>query len=344
MLLRSIGGRLLKALAVVLGVVVVNFFLIRLAPGDPVLMVAGEAGSQDPAYVQQLRVQMELDQPLPRQLVAYLGKVVRLDLGYSYRSRVAVLALIKERMPATLLLMGSAFVFSLVAGVGLGVAAASRHHARRHIWADRLISSGALVVYATPQFWLALMLVIVFSVRLGWLPAFGMETVGAAYTGWARVGDLASHLLLPTLSLGCLFTAVYVHLTRAAMLDVMRMDFVKTARAKGLSGGRIIRAHVLRNALLPVITFAGVQLSQMAGGAIVTESVFAWPGIGSLMVAALLERDYQLLLGIFLTIAVMVIFFNLLVEAAYRIADPRIADMRVPDVRVPDARTGKGGA
>lgn len=319
--------RLAKALLVIAAVVVINFLLIRLAPGDPAVMIAG-TGSQDPAYVEQLRQQLGLAQPLPQQLLIYLRGVLHLDLGFSYRNRVAVSTLIAERLPATFLLMGSAFLFSLVCGVGLGVVAAARHYTRRHLWLDRLISSIVLLLYATPSFWLALMLIILFSIGLGWLPAFGMETVSANFSGWHRVADIGAHLVLPTLSLGCLFMAAYVHLTRAAMLEVMRQDFVKTARAKGVPPGRVIGAHVLRNALLPVITFAGIQLAQLAGGTIVTESVFAWPGIGSLMVNALLERDYQLLLGVFLTIAVIVVLFNLLIDLLYRLADPRITGAR----------------
>lgn len=184
--------------------------------------------------------------------------------------------------------------------------------------------TGALLLYATPLFWLSLMGILLFSVVLGWLPAFGMETVGAGLTGWARAGDIAQHLILPTVTLGCFFMAVYVRLTRASMLEVIGMDFVKTARAKGVSPGRVIRAHVLRNALLPVITFAGIQLGQMAGGAVLTETVFAWPGIGRLMFDALLQRDYQLLLGIFLVTSIMVVVFNLLTDVLYRLIDPRI--------------------
>jgi len=151
-----------------------------------------------------------------------------------------------------------------------------------------------------------------------------METFGAALTGWARIWDVALHLVLPTVTLGCFFMAVYVRLTRASILEVIGMDFVKTARAKGLSPPRIMRAHVLRNALLPVVTFAGIQLGEMAGGAVLTETVFAWPGIGRLMFDALLQRDYQLLLGIFLITSIMVVVFNLLTDMLYWLIDPRI--------------------
>ncbi|CAB5516889.1 Dipeptide transport system permease protein DppB [Achromobacter anxifer] len=317
-------SRIGKALVVVLGVVIINFFLIRLAPGDPAAVLAGQAGAGDAAYVEQLRVAFGLDKPIMTQLLLYLKGVVQLDLGFSYRNHVPVLDLILERLPATFLLMSCAFVFSIVLGVFLGVVAAKARYRNKRRWIDSSVMTGALVLYATPLFWLSLMGILLFSVVLGWLPAFGMETVGASLSGWARAADIAQHLVLPTVTLGCFFMAVYVRLTRASMLEVIGMDFVKTARAKGVSPSRVIRAHVLRNALLPVITFAGIQLGQMAGGAVLTETVFAWPGIGRLMFDALLQRDYQLLLGIFLVTSIMVVVFNLLTDVLYRLIDPRI--------------------
>ncbi|SEK06100.1 ABC transporter permease [Achromobacter sp. NFACC18-2] len=317
-------SRIGKALVVVLGVVIINFFLIRLAPGDPAAVLAGQAGAGDAAYVEQLRVAFGLDKPVLTQLFLYLKGVVQLDLGFSYRNHVPVLDLIVERLPATFLLMSCAFVFSIVLGVLLGVVAAKARYRNKRRWIDSSVMTGALLLYATPLFWLSLMGILLFSVVLGWLPAFGMETVGANLTGWARAVDIAQHLVLPTVTLGCFFMAVYVRLTRASMLEVIGMDFVKTARAKGVSPSRVIRAHVLRNALLPVITFAGIQLGQMAGGAVLTETVFAWPGIGRLMFDALLQRDYQLLLGIFLVTSIMVVVFNLLTDVLYRLIDPRI--------------------
>ena len=318
-------SRLAKALMVILGVVIVNFFLIRLAPGDPAAVLAGQAGSDDPAYLAQLRESFGLDQPVLTQLYLYLKGVVQLDLGFSYRNHVPVLDLIMERLPATFLLMVCAFIFSLVLGVLLGVIAAKARYSNHRRWVDTTVMTGALVLYATPLFWLSLMGILLFSVVLGWLPAFGMETVGSNLTGLPRALDIAKHLILPTVTLGCFFMAFYVRLTRASMLEVIGMDFVKTAKAKGVAPGNIIRVHVLRNALLPVITFAGIQLGQMAGGAVLTETVFAWPGIGRLMFDALLQRDYQLLLGIFLVTSSMVVLFNLLTDITYRIVDPRIA-------------------
>ncbi|ALM82046.1 ABC transporter permease [Bordetella sp. N] len=318
-------SRVGKAVVVVLGVVIINFFLIRLAPGDPAAVLAGQAGASDATYVQQLTVEFGLDKPVMTQLWLYLKGVVTLDLGFSYRNRVPVIDLILERLPATFLLMSCAFIFSIVLGVLFGVVAARARYDNRKRWVDSVVTSGALLLYATPLFWLSLMGILLFSVFLGWLPAFGMETVGANLTGWARAGDIAEHLVLPVITLGCFFMAVYVRLTRASMLEVIGMEFVKTARAKGVAPGRVIRAHVLRNALLPVITFAGIQLGQMAGGAVLTETVFAWPGIGRLMFDALLQRDYQLLLGIFLVTSVLVVVFNVITDIIYRLVDPRIS-------------------
>jgi len=318
-------SKLIKAVLVILCVVVVNFFLIRLAPGDPAAIMAGEAGASDPQYVAQLREQFGLDRPLLVQLWTYMKGVLHFDWGYSYRMKLPVLHLIADRLPATLLLMGAAFIFSIVMGVALGAFAAQTRYTGRRRWMDSAIVSVALLLYATPLFWLSLLAILFFSVYLDWLPAFGMASVGAGLTGWAHVRDVAAHLVLPTLSLGTFYMAMYVRLTRASMLDVMGMDFIKTARAKGVPANKVIRKHVLRNALLPLVTFSGIQLGQMAGGAVLTETVFGWPGVGRLMFDALMQRDYQLLLGVFLVTSTMVVVFNLLTDLLYRMVDPRIA-------------------
>jgi len=319
-----LAARLFKAVIVILAIAALNFVLIRLAPGDPASVLAGEAGATDPEFVTRLRSQFGLDQPVWKQLLIYLGQVIQFDFGYSYRNHVPVLSLIGERLPATLLLMLSSFIVSLALGVGFGALAAGVRFFNRARWLDTLIMSVALVFYATPLFWLSLMMVIVFSVQLDWLPAFGMESVGANFTGWARAVDIAWHLVLPTLALSFFFMSVYVRLTRAAMMEVMMQDHVRTAFAKGVKPWRVLRRHVLRNAMLPIVTFAGLQLGQVAGGAVLVETVFAWPGIGRLMFDALLQRDYQLLLGVFLVTSATVILFNLITDIAYRFVDPRI--------------------
>ena len=317
---RFIAARLVKAVLILLAILVLNFTLIHAAPGDPAAVMAGEAGASDEKFLEDLRRQFGLDQPFHVQLWIYMKGAVQLDLGYSYRRGMPVSELILDRLPATLLLTGAAFVISILFGVIAGVAAA----ARQGRWGDSIISTLALLFYATPLFWIALMASLLFSVVLGWLPGFGYETVGANHTGLARALDIARHLVLPAMTLGLFFTAVYVRMTRASMLEVSRLDFVKTARAKGLKPGVIQRRHILRNALLPVITLAGLQAGQLVGGAVLTETVFAWPGIGRLMFEAISQRDYNVLLGVFLVSAAMVLIFNLITDIVYVIVDPRI--------------------
>ena len=315
-----IGQRLVKAVFVILGIIVLSFFLIRLAPGDPALVLAGEAGAADPKFVADLRREFGLDQPQWRQLAIYMGDILRLDLGFSYRQKAPILDLILQRLPQTILLTGTALLFAITVGVTLGALAA------RHVgsWWDSLITTAALVIYAMPAFWLGLMLVLLFSVQLGWLPSFGMNTIQAKYTGLAYALDVGRHLILPALTLGLFFTAVYARLTRASMLEVADMDYVRTGRAKGLPEGLVQRRYILRNALLPVVTYAGLQAGYLVGGSILIETVFAWPGIGRLAFEAVLVRDYNLLLGIFIIASVLVILFNLLTDIVYTIVDPRI--------------------
>jgi peptide/nickel transport system permease protein len=316
----AILQRLLKAIVTLLLIVTLNFLLINAAPGDPAAVMAGEAGAADEKFIADLREKFGLDEPIHVRLWAYVSNVAMLDLGYSYRRDAPVIELIAERLPATLLLTMTAFFVSLAIGVLLGAVAA----ARVGRWTDSLVTGTALLFYATPLFWVALMAVLLFSVQLEWLPGFGFETVGADYTGLERALDIGRHLILPALTLGLFFAAIYMRMTRSSMLEVSGMDFVKTARAKGLSDRLIQRRHVLRNALLPVVTLAGLQAGQLVGGAVLTETVFAWPGVGRLMFESLQARDYQLLLGVFLVSAALVILFNVITDVVYRFVDPRI--------------------
>ncbi|KAA0013598.1 ABC transporter permease [Billgrantia pellis] len=317
---RLIVMRLLKAVVVLFLIVILNFVLIQLAPGDPAAIMAGEAGATDEEFLRQLRERFGLDQPLYVQLWRYVSGIAMLDFGWSYRQGMPVLDLILARLPATLLLTGTAFVLSLA----LGILAGSMAAARVKKPSGSLIMALALIFYATPLFWVALMAVVLFSVYLDWLPAYGMYTVGAGHTGLALVLDIAKHLVLPATTLALFFMAIYTRMTRASMLEASQQDYVKTARAKGLAPRVIQRRHILRNALLPIITLAGLQAGQMVGGAILTETVFAWPGIGRLMFEALQQRDYNLLLGIFFFSAALVIVFNIITDLVYRLADPRI--------------------
>lgn len=319
-MIRFIAARLMKAVMILLCITILNFFLIHMAPGDPAMVMAGETGDSDQVFLSQLRERFGLDKPLYMQLFIYLSSVIHLDLGFSYRQNLPVLQLILDRLPATLLLSFTAFVISL----GLGIIGGCVASSRQGRWSDSLISFVALIFYATPLFWLALMAVLLFSVQLNWLPGFGYTTVGSDYTGIAYAVDILKHLLLPAGTLGLFFMAVYTRMTRASMLEVNQMDFVKTAKAKGLRPGVIQRRHVLRNAMLPVVTLAGLQAGQLVGGGVLIETVFAWPGIGRLMFDALTQRDYNLLLGVFVVSAAIVLMFNLITDILYRLVDPRI--------------------
>jgi peptide/nickel transport system permease protein len=319
-MLSFIAQRLVKGVIVLLAIIVLNFFLIRMAPGDPAVVMAGEAGASDQIFVAQLREKFGLDRPLPEQLLIYVKGIASLDLGFSFRQQAPVAKLIAERLPATLLLTLTAFAISLGLGILFGVLAA--RFAGTIL--DTAITVLALVFYATPLFWIALIAILLFSVWADWLPSFGYETVGAGYTGLRYALDVGAHLVMPAVTLGLFFMATYTRMTRASMLEVKRLDFVKTARAKGLRDGVILRRHVLRNALLPVVTLAGVHAGTLVGGAVLTETVFAWPGIGRLMYDALIQRDYNLLLGVFVVSSAMVLIFNLVTDLVYRLVDPRI--------------------
>lgn len=317
---RFIAGRLAKGLLVLFAIAILNFLLIRAAPGDPAVVMAGEAGAADAEFLRQLRERFGLDQPFLVQLWIYIKGYLTLDLGFSYRQQQPVAGLILSRLPATLLLTGAAFILSLAMGMLLGVLAARRVGKV----SDSAITLAALVFYATPLFWIALMAQIIFALKLGWLPNVGYETIGAGYTGLRRALDIGHHLVLPALTLGLFFMALYARMMRASMLEVAGADFVKTARAKGLTEGVITRRHVARNALLPVVTLAGLQAGQLVGGAVLTETVFAWPGIGRLMFEALAQRDYAVLLGVFFVSSAMVVALNLITDIVYRAVDPRI--------------------
>jgi len=319
-LLRGLWPVLVKAVTVLFAVAVINFMLVHLAPGDPVSVLAGEAGASDEKFVAQLRAQFQLDRPLVVQLGNYLAATATLDLGYSYRQSRPVWDMIIERLPATLILTLPAFVLALAGGILLG-ALASRY---RGSWLDSLITAASLAFYATPIFWVGLLLVLAFSVNLAWLPPFGFETMGSMLTGAPRALDIARHALLPVVTLAGFNLAVYTRLTRAAMNDIQTADFVKTAWAKGLSTRRVVWVHQLRNAVLPVITLAGMQAGQLIGGSVIVETIFAWPGIGRLAFDALLQRDYPVLLGVFFCTAMVVVALNLLTDLIYRLIDPRM--------------------
>jgi peptide/nickel transport system permease protein len=318
--LQFLFWRLVKSIAVLLAVVVLNLTILRLAPGDPALLLAGEQGAADAAFVDQIRKDFGLDRSIPEQLGVYVKSLATFDLGLSFRERRPITQIIGERLPATILLTLTAFAISLLIGIPLGALAARRPHGPL----DVTLTTISTAFFAMPLFWTGLLAIIVFSVWLNWLPSYGMVTVGVPSGGWEGLLDILQHLTLPAMTLALFYVAIYLRLTRAAVIDVIGSDFVRTARATGLPPGRIWRQHILRNALLPVITFASLQAGHLIGGSILIETVFAWPGIGRLAFDALLQRDYNLLLSIFFISSVIVMAFNLLADILYSLVDPRI--------------------
>jgi peptide/nickel transport system permease protein len=304
----------------ILGIITINFIILHLAPGDVADVLAGEAGSATPEYLQQLRLNFGLDQPFYVQYAKFIWQVLHFDLGMSHRFNAPVLDLILSRLPVTAILMLSSMVIALVVGVTLGVIAA-RYVDTPIDWA---ISLFGLAAYSVPTFWLAQMLILAFAIKLGWLPTGSFVTLGADLSGLAYVRDVVSHMVLPIAVLSSFYLAVYARLMRASMLEVYQLDFVRTARAKGLSARVVMIRHVLRNALLPAVTMAGLQFGALLGGAVVIEQVFSLPGIGRLAFDAVAQRDFNLLLSTLLLSSILVISINLLIDFIYVLVDPRI--------------------
>ena len=315
-----LGRRLAHAFGLILAVLVLNFVLVHLAPGDPADTIAGEMGGTSPEIIAAIRARYGLDRSLPEQLANYLGHVLRGDLGYSYYFNQSVVSLISARMGATALLVVSAILLALVLGTWLGVLAARNP---RGI-AAQFVAVFSVAGFAAPVFWTALMLLLLFASVLPWFPVGGMQSDVRPQHGLGYVADVAHHLALPAITLALIYMAQYSRQVRAGMLQALTADYVRTARAKGLREMRVVYRHALRNALIPVITIAGLQFGQVLAGAVLVETVFSWPGLGRLAYDSILRRDSPTLLGILLASASMVIVANLLTDAAYRLADPRM--------------------
>lgn len=301
---RYLIKRLLALVPVLWGVSTFVFLIIHLIPGDPVDLMLGETA--EPADKAALRSALGLDKPLWRQYGQFLGHLARGDLGRSLHTKRPVLETIAIRFPATAELAMASLLLAIVVALPLGICAASRQYS----WVDLGSMGLALLGVSIPHFWLGPMLILAFSVGLDWLPVSGRE-------GWP-------HLVLPTVTLGTALASILARLTRASMLEVIRMDYVTVARAKGLRESLVIGRHALKNALIPLITVLGLQMGALLSGAIITETVFAWPGIGRLTVQAIHSRDYPLVQGCVLVIATLYVVINLLTDLAYAWADPRI--------------------
>jgi peptide/nickel transport system permease protein len=319
-ILRTLRRTAWQAVPTVAAIIVIDFFLLRLAPGDAADALAAESGSATVETMAALRAHFGLDQPVVVQFLAYLENLVHFSLGFSPLYNMPVSRLIAERLPGSLLLMFSALLLALLIGITAGVLMA--HFAGR--LPDRLLSVTALLFYSIPGFWIGLMLIVVFSVWFGWLPSGGAETIGADLTGFPLILDRLRHLILPATSLALFFIAIYARLVRASMLEVRDQDYVRTAVAKGLSSWAVTMRHMLRNALLPLTTVAGMHFGAILGGSVVVETVFSWPGLGRLAFEAVLKRDFTVLLGILLLSSLLVIIVNMLVDLLQAWLDPRI--------------------
>ncbi len=319
-ILRVMLRTVLHVLPTTIGIVIVVFFLLQLVPGDAVDVMAGESGGATEEALAHLRAQFGLDQPIFLQLIAYLNGLAHFSLGFSPRYNAPVMELIMSRLPATLFLMLLSQVVAVTIGIILGAVMALWAGK----WPDRILSLLVLLLYSTPGFWIGLMTLILFSVHLDWLPSGGSVTIGLTLSGWAYAKDMIQHAILPVLALSSFFIAIYARLTRAAMLEISLQDFVRTAHAKGLHPLSVTVRHVLRCALLPITTVAGMHFGNLLGGAAVVETVFSWPGLGRLALDAVLSRDFNVLLGVLLLSAFLVIMANILVDLLQIWLDPRI--------------------
>lgn len=319
-MLSLILRRLVQALPLLLGVVVLNFALIQMVPGTLLDVMTAEQQVTDPAMIERLRVTYGMDQPPAMQLLKYIGSVARLDLGYSYRHNLPVIDVLLAHLPATLLLMLAALVIAVLVGSAAGIVSALKVNT----WWDSAVSVFAVLCFAAPSFWLGIMLIILLCVKLGWFPVGGMLTIGLDDGFWPQALDIAHHLVLPALTLGLFYSANYARVMRASMLEVSRMDHVRTAHAKGLKRHTVVLRHMARNALLPVVTLFGLQLGAVLGGSIVVEAVFSWPGIGAVLFDSVMSRNYPVVLGILVLSSVVVILANIAVDLLYTRLDPRI--------------------
>lgn len=310
--------RLLQVVPTVVGVVLVSFLLLHLAPGDPVLAIAGEHG--DAAYYAEMRARFGLDRPLPAQLATYARRLAAGDLGFSHVQGRPAAAVIAERLPATLLLTGTALLIALVVAIPLGALAGRRPHGAR----DVAVSALALGFHSVPTFLVAQLAILGVSLGLGLAPVQGMASAGGEAAGLARLLDVLRHLALPALVLASQEMAALVRLTRSGVVEEMERDHVRTARAKGVGEPGVLVRHALPRALLPIITVVGARVGHLAAGAAVVEIVFGWPGTGRLLLTSLQTRDTPVLLGLFLVIALAVVLVNLLTDLAHAAADPRV--------------------
>jgi len=310
-----IARRLVQMAPLLAGISLVVFALIQIAPGGPEAALLSSGRFVDPSVVEAYRVKLGVDQPAPVQYLRWAAAALGGDLGVSYSTTRPVVHMIAERLPATLELMGSAFLLAAVLAALIGLAGALRPHS----WIDLLGAGASFVGLAMPVFWLGLLLQLAFAVQLGWMPVSGTHTVGTS-----SLGDHLAHLVLPAIVLASRYVASWSRYFRASLMSALQSDYVRTARAQGLSESRVLFVHAVRNALVPVVSAMALGLADLVSGAVITETVFAWPGIGRLFVQAMFARDYPVLMGVLLMGSLTVIVCNLLADIVYGLLDPRI--------------------
>lgn len=333
-MLRYIARRLLSLIPVLLGITLLVFLFLHLIPGDPAVVMLGDRGN--PAQIEALRERLGLNKPLPLQYLAFLGNLLRFDLGNSIISGIPVTQELQRRWPASFELSVAAMLFAVILGVPAGILASIR----KNSWIDNLTMSGSLVGVSMPVYWLGLLLIYLFAVYLKWLPPSGRISVAQGnlfqpITGFfvldsllrfnfRALGDVLAHLVLPALALGTIPLAIVARITRSAMLEVLSQDYIRTARSKGLVERLVVLKHAFKNALLPVVTIIGLQFGTLLSGAILTETIFSWPGIGSWIYGGILARDYPVVQGGVVFVSVTFVLINLLVDVSYAFLDPRI--------------------
>jgi len=316
-----LSKRLFYGLLLMLGVVVLNFLLIRMAPGDPAVVIAGEMGGATEEMLESIREDYGLNKPVLTQLWIYVSSVARFDLGESFFFNQPVTHLIGQRIGPTILLVITAQILSIVLGVFLGVIAARKPNGVM----SAFVAVFATIGYAVPVFWTGIMLIILFASVLPIFPVEGMLSVKLRDANiFVQALDVAHHLVLPAFTLAIIYLAQYARLSRASMLEVLGSDYIRTARAKGASEGSVLFKHALRNAALPILTVAGLQFGNLISGALLVETVFNWPGMGRLAFDSILRRDYPTIMGVLFFASFMVVVANILTDLSYRLADPRL--------------------
>ena len=315
---RYIFYRFLQLIPVIFIVIFINFLLIHLAPGDVAITLAGE--DADPVYIENIREIYGLNKPFHEQLLIYLGQVLQGDLGISFVSRQPVLHEILERVPATLLLVGTSLIIAIIIGTTLGTLVAQRPGSL----IDSILSSLAVAAYSIPVFWLGLMLVLFFGVYLKWFPISGMYSLLIPKEGFDRVLDIAKHLVLPSIALSSVWIGQYLRLSRTSVAEVYNEHYIVTVKAIGFSSNTILLHYALRNALLPIVTIFGLQLGLALTGAVLTETVFSWPGLGRLIYDAILSRDTPIIMGAYIVMSICVALASLITDLLYAVLDPRV--------------------